>query len=76
MLGSSLGSKLFGDSKIGNIAGQALGSAASKVLSGILKAPSGGGIGDVVVSGITSNIFDNNTAGGRAAASIVNGVGS
>ena len=76
MLGSSLGGKLFGDSKIGNIAGQALGSAASKVLSGILKAPSGGGIGDVVVSGITSNIFDNNTAGGRAAASIVNGVGS
>lgn len=76
MLGSSLGSKLFGDSKIGNIAGQALGTAASKILIGALKAPSGGGIGDVIVSGITSNIFDNNTAGGRAAASIVNGVGS
>lgn len=76
MLGSSLGSKLFGDSKIGNIAGQALGTAASKILSSTLKAPSGGGIGDVVVSGITSNIFDNNTAGGRATASIVNGVGS
>lgn len=74
MLGSSLGSKLFGDSKIGNIAEQALGSAASKILGSTLKAPSGGGIGDVIVSGITSNIFDNNTAGGRAAASIVNGI--
>lgn len=76
MLGSSLGSKLFGDSKIGNIAGQALGTAASKILGSALKAPSGSGIGDVIVSGITSNIFNNNTAGGRAAASIVNGVGS
>lgn len=76
MLGSSFGSKLFGDSKIGNIAGQALGTAASKILGSALKAPSGSGIGDVIVSGITSNIFDNNTAGGRAAASIVNGVGS
>lgn len=76
MFGSSLGNKLFGDSKMGNFAGQALGAAASKILGNTLKAPSGGGIGDAVVSGITSNIFDNNTSGGRAAASIVNGVGS
>lgn len=76
MLGSSFGNKLFGDSKIGNIAGQALGSAASKILGSTLKAPSGGGIGDAVVSGITSSIFNNNTSGGRAAASIVNGIGS
>lgn len=76
MLGSTLGNKLFGDSKMGNLAGQVLGTAASKILGSTLKAPSGGGVGDAIVSGITSNIFNNNTAGGRAASSIVNGVGS
>ena len=72
MLGSSLGSKLFGDSKMGQYAGQA----ALKILGSTLKIPSGGGVGDVIVSGITSSIFDNNTAGGRAASSLVGGVGS
>lgn len=76
MFGSSLGNKLFGDSKIGNIAGQALGAAASKILGNTLKAPSGGGLADVAVSGVTSSVFNQNTSGGRAAASIVNGVGS
>lgn len=74
MFGSSLGNKLFGDSKIGNIAGQALGSAASKILGNTFKAPSGGGLADVAVSGITSSVFNQNTAGGRAASSIVNGI--
>ena len=72
MLGSSLGSKLFGDSKMGQYAGQA----ASKILGSTLKIPSGGGVGDVIVSGITSNIFNNNTAGGRAASSALTGIGS
>lgn len=76
MFGSSLGNKLFGDSKIGNIAGQALGAAASKILGNTLKAPSGGGLADVAISGVTSSVFNQNTAGGRAASSIVNGVGS
>lgn len=76
MFGSSLGNKLFGDSKIGNIAGQALGAAASKILGNTLKTPSGGGLADVAISGVTSSIFNQNTSGGRAAASIVNGVGS
>lgn len=76
MFGSSLGNKLFGDSKIGNIAGQALGAAASKILGNTLKAPSGGGLADAAISGVTSSIFNQNTSGGRAAASIVNGVGS
>ncbi len=76
MLGSSLGNKLFGDSKMGQYAGQALGNAASKILGSTPKVPSGGGVGDAIVSGITSTVFNNNTAGGRAAASIVNGVGS
>lgn len=76
MLGSSLGNKLFGDSKIGNIAGQALGTAASKILGNTLKTPSGGGLADVAVSSVTSSIFNQNTSGGRAASSIVNGVGS
>ena len=76
MFGSSLGNKLFGDSKIGNVAGQALGSAASKILGNTLKAPSGGGLADVAISGVTSSVFNQNTAGGRAASSIVNGVGS
>lgn len=71
MLGSSLGSKLFGDSKMGNLAGQALGTAASKIL-GTLKAPSGGGLADVAISGVTSSVFNQNTAGGRAASSIFN----
>lgn len=76
MFGSPLGNKLFGDSKIGNIAGQALGAAASKILGNTLKAPSGGGLADAAISGVTSSIFNQNTSGGRAAASIVNGVGS
>ena len=76
MLGSSLGSKLFGDSKMRQYAGQALGTAASKILGSTLKTPSGGGVGDAIVSGITSNIFNNNTAGGRAASSAVTGIGS
>ena len=76
MLGSSLGNKLFGDSKMGQYASQALGNAASKIFGSTLKVPSGGGVGDAIVSGITSTVFNNNTAGGRAAASIVNGVGS
>lgn len=76
MFGSSLGNKLFGDSKIGNIAGQALGAAASKILGNTLKAPSGGGLSDVAISGVTSSVFNQNTAGGRATSSIVNGVGS
>lgn len=74
MLGSSLGSKLFGDSKIGDFAGQALGTAASKILGSTLKAPSGGGLADVAISGVTSSVFNQNTAGGRAASSIVNGI--
>ena len=74
MFGSSLGNKLFGDSKIGNIAGQALGTAASKILGNTLKAPSGGGFTDVAISGVTSSVFNQNTAGGRAASSIVNGI--
>ena len=74
MFGSSLGNKLFGDSKIGNIAGQALGTAASKILGNTLKAPSGGGFADVAISGVTSSVFNQNTAGGRAASSIVNGI--
>ena len=76
MFGSSLGNKLFGDSKMGDFAGQALGAAASKILGNTLKAPSGGGLADVAISGVTSSIFNQNTAGGRAASSIVNGVGS
>lgn len=76
MFGSSLGNKLFGDSKMGDITGQALGAAASKILSNTLKAPSGGGLADVAISGVTSSVFNQNTAGGRAASSIVNGVGS
>ena len=76
MLGSSLGNKLFGDSKMGQYASQALGNAASKIFGSTLKVPSGGGVGDAIVSGITSTVFNNNTTGGRAAASIVNGVGS
>ena len=76
MFGSSLGNKLFGDSKIGNIAGQTLGAAASKILGNTLKAPFGGGLADIAISGVTSSIFNQNTSGGRAAASIVNGVGS
>lgn len=76
MFGSSLGNKLFGDSKIGNIAGQALGAAASKILGNTLKTPSGGGLADVAISGVTSSIFNQNTAGGRATSSIVNSVGS
>ena len=74
MFGSSLGNKLFGDSKIGNIAGQALGTAASKILGNTLKAPSGGGFADVAISDVTSSVFNQNTAGGRAASSIVNGI--
>ena len=74
MLGSSLGSKLFGDSKMGDFAGQALGAAASKILGNTLKAPSGGGLADVAISGITSSILNQNTAGGRAASAIVNGI--
>lgn len=74
MFGSSLGNKLFGDSKIGDFAGQALGSAASKILGNTLKAPSGGGLADVAISGVTSSVFNQNTAGGRAASSIVNGI--
>ena len=74
MFGSSLRNKLFGDSKIGNIAGQALGTAASKILGNTLKAPSGGGFADVAISGVTSSVFNQNTAGGRAASSIVNGI--
>ena len=73
MLGSSLGSKLFGDSKMGDFAGHALGTAASKILGSTLKAPSGGGLADVAISGVTSSVFNQNTAGGRAASSIVNG---
>lgn len=76
MLGSSLGSKLFGDSKISELAGQALGAAASNILGNALKVPSGGGLADVAISGVTSSVFNQNTAGGRAASSIVNGVGS
>lgn len=76
MFGSSLGNKLFGDSKMGDFAGQALGAAASKILGNTLKAPSGGGLADVAISGVTSSVFNQNTAGGRAASSIVNGVGS
>lgn len=76
MFGSSLGNKLFGDSKMGDLAGQALGAAASKILGNTLKAPSGGGLADVAISGVTSSVFNQNTAGGRAASSIVNGVGS
>ena len=53
MFGSSLGNKLFGDSKIGDFAGQALGAAASKILGNTLKAPSGGGLADVAISGVT-----------------------
>lgn len=74
MFRSSLGNKLFGDSKIGNIAGQALGAAASKILGNTLKAPSGGGLADVAISGVTSSVFNQNTSGGRAASSIVNGI--
>lgn len=74
MLGLSLGSKLFGDSKMGDFAGQALGAAASRILGNTLKAPSGGGLADVAISGITSSIFNQNTAGGRAASTIVNGI--
>ena len=74
MFGSSLGNKLFGDSKIGNVAGQALGAAASKILGNTLKAPSGGGLANIAISGVTSSIFNQNTAGGRAASSIVNGI--
>lgn len=76
MFGSSLGNKLFGDSKMGDFAGQALGAAASKILGNTLKAPSGGGLADVAISGVTSSVFNQNTSGGRAASSIVNGVGS
>lgn len=76
MFGSSLGNKLFGDSKMGDFAGQALGAAASKILGNTLKAPSGGGLADVAISGVTSSIFNQNTTGGRAASSIINGVGS
>lgn len=74
MFGSPLGSKLFGDSKMGDLAGQALGVAASKILGNTLKAPSGGGLADVAISGVTSSVFNQNTAGGRAASSIVNGI--
>lgn len=74
MLGSSLGSKLFGDSKMGDFAGQALGTAASKILGSTLKVPSGGSLADVAISGVTSSVFNQNTAGGRAASSIVNGI--
>lgn len=74
MFGSSLGNKLFGDSKMGNFAGQALGAAASKILGNTLKAPSGGGLADVAISGVTSSVFNQNTAGGRATSSIVNGI--
>lgn len=74
MLGSSLGSKLFGDSKMGDFAGQTLGTAASKILGSTLKVPSGGSLADVAISGVTSSIFKQNTAGGRAASSIVNGI--
>lgn len=74
MFGSSLGNKLFGDSKIGDFAGQALGTAASKILGSTLKAPSGGSLADVAISGVTSSVFNQNTAGGRAASSIVNGI--
>lgn len=74
MFGSSLGNKLFGDSKMGNFAGQALGAAASKILGNTLKAPSGGSLADVAISGLTSSVFNQNTAGGRAASSIVNGI--
>lgn len=74
MFGSSLGSKLFGDSKMGDFTGQALGAAASKILGNTLKAPSGGGLADVAISGVTSSIFNQNTTGGRAASSIVNGI--
>lgn len=74
MLGSSLGSKLFGDSKMGDFAGQTLGTAASKILGSTLKVPSGGSLADVAISGVTSSIFKQNTAGGRAAFSIVNGI--
>lgn len=76
MFGSSLGNKLFGDSKMGDLAGQALGAAASKILGNTLKAPSGGGLADVAISGVTSSVFNQNTAGGRATSSIVNSVGS
>ena len=74
MLGSSLGSKLFGDSKMGDFAGYALGDAASKILGSTLKVPSGGNLVDAAISGITSSVFNQNTAGGRAASSIVNGI--
>lgn len=74
MFGSSLGNKLFGDSKIGDFAGQTLGTAASKILGNTLKAPSGGGLADVAISGVTSSVFNQNTAGGRATSSIVNGI--
>ena len=74
MFGSSLGNKLFGDSKMGNFAGQALGAAASKILGNTLKAPSGGGLADIAISGVTSSVFNQNTAGGRAASSVVNGI--
>lgn len=57
-----------------DFAGQALGAAASKILGNTLKAPSGGGLADVAISGITSSLFNQNTAGGRAASSIVNGI--
>lgn len=76
MFGSSLGNKLFGNSKMGDFAGQALGAAASKILGNTLKAPSGGGLADIAISGVTSSVFNQNTAGGRAASSIVNGIGS
>ena len=74
MLELSLGSKLFGDSKMGDFTGQALGTAASKILGSTLKVPSGGSLADVAISGVTSSIFKQNTAGGRAASSIVNGI--
>lgn len=74
MFGSSLGNKLFGDSKMGDLAGQALGAAASKILGNTLKAPSGGGLADVAISGVTSSVFNQNTAGGRAVSSIVNSI--
>lgn len=74
MFGSSLGNKLFGDSKMGDFAGQALGAAASKILGNTLKTQSGGGLADVAISGVTSSVFNQNTAGGRAASSIVNSI--
>ena len=59
---------------MGDFAGQALGAAASKILGNTLKSQSGGGLADVAISGITSSVFNQNTAGGRTASSIVNGI--